>query len=223
MLAAVALVTWSVHSHFPFSLPANTASLSPLRSALSHDARPVMEKAQSWTTKRGLKTHVEMYIAGLSQGKVPEQWLADSSLHICQVCSRLISFRTRPCCPRCFRAFNGRCPSSRNDPSHPDAPDLNEVPSSKVPLRMHFPKAAGEVWARCPVAALSGVALHTDTRARTELLLGRQSGGTTSVRTMAGRRQRIPLAKTFFAPRKRKREPQTDDNVTDIHDDTSDA
>ena len=31
---------------------------------------------------------------------------SDSSLHICSVCSRLTSTRTRPCCPRCRSSLN---------------------------------------------------------------------------------------------------------------------
>ena len=38
-------------------------------------------------------------------------WLPDSSFHICLVCCRLISSRTRPCCPRCCLAFNNPYPS----------------------------------------------------------------------------------------------------------------
>ena len=45
------------------------------------------KKAQIWTTKQGLTTHVEMHSTWPLQGQVLDQWLADSSLHICPVCS----------------------------------------------------------------------------------------------------------------------------------------
>ena len=64
------------------------------------------EKARTWTTKQGLKTHVEAHTAGLLQGQVLEQRIAGGSLQICPVQSRLISSRTRPCCPRSFLASN---------------------------------------------------------------------------------------------------------------------
>ena len=54
------------------------------------------------------KNHVEMHTTGLLEGQVPEQGLTDSSLHICPVCSHLISTRTRPCCPRCHPALGNR-------------------------------------------------------------------------------------------------------------------
>ena len=49
------------------------------------------KEAQSRTTKQGLKTHVEMHRTEPLQVQVRDQRMADSSLHICPVCSRLIS------------------------------------------------------------------------------------------------------------------------------------
>ena len=70
-----------------FLFPATPAS--PL--TFAPQVRPVAccpsrrgKEAQSRTTKQGLKTHVEMH----------------SPVHICTVCSRLSSSKTRPCCPR---------------------------------------------------------------------------------------------------------------------------
>ena len=102
----------------PFAASAQyTGSFLPARKtrlpqAFSHQVCPVAwcpsrhgKEAQSWTTKQGLKTHVEVHSTGLLHGQVPGQWLADGSLDICPGCSRLISSRTRRCCARCFPAF----------------------------------------------------------------------------------------------------------------------
>ena len=80
---------------------------------------------------------MEMQSTGLLGGQVPDQWLLDSSLHICQVRSRFMSSRTllqMLCCHL--------CPSSWERPSHPDAPDLNEVLSLPGPTpNAHLPRS----------------------------------------------------------------------------------
>ena len=95
---------WS-HSHLhttaiSFPPDAHPGPLFPLLPV------PPWKRGQSWTKKQGIKTHLEMHSTGLLQGQFPDHWLADSSLHICPVCPRLVSSKTRPCCPRCYPAFN---------------------------------------------------------------------------------------------------------------------
>ena len=77
------------------------------------------KETHSCTTKHGPRTRVEMHCTGLLEVQGPDQWLGDSSLHICPVCSRLISSRTRPCCP-----------SSWNDPHTPT--DLTGFDSNRT-------------------------------------------------------------------------------------------
>ena len=55
------------------------------------------KEAQSPIATQGLKRHVEMHSTGLLQGQVPDQWPAESPLHVCPVCSRIISSNCRPC------------------------------------------------------------------------------------------------------------------------------
>ena len=52
---------------------------------------------RDWTTRLGLKNHVETHSPGQLGGQVPTKWLEDQSLLVCRVCSRLISTRNRPC------------------------------------------------------------------------------------------------------------------------------
>ena len=48
-------------------------------------------KAQDRTTKQDFKNLVESHATSQLEGQVPDQWLTDSSLCICPVCSQLIS------------------------------------------------------------------------------------------------------------------------------------
>ena len=97
------------------------------------------KKAHDWTAKQSLKHDVVLHTTSQPEGQVPDQWLTDSSFHICPVCSRLISSRTTPCCPK-------RHPTSHftERPLHPDTPDLDEVHSTRVPLRTQTSKTAHE-------------------------------------------------------------------------------
>ena len=95
---------------------------------------------------KALISHVEMHTIGLLEDQVPDQWLVDISLRICPACSRLISTRTRRCCPRCYPSLNNPVSHVMERPLHPDTqPD--EVPSTQVSLRIHIPKGAEEAWA----------------------------------------------------------------------------
>ena len=124
------------------------------------------EDAQLWTTRRSLKDHVEKHSTGLLEGQVTNQWPIDSSLQICLVCSRLISTRTTPCCPRCCPSLNPLFIHGMTPPSRHSKPARGLL---HPPLRTHIPKATEEAWARCLLAALSGVTSHSDTRASTDL------------------------------------------------------
>ena len=94
---------------FPFQL----CSVLCCRSRLRQDTKP-------WTTRHGLKRHEEMHTTRRVAGQVPDQWLMDSSLHICPVCSRLLSARTRPRRPRCNPSLKNPDFHFVEGPRHPD-------------------------------------------------------------------------------------------------------
>ena len=104
-----------------------------------------------------------MHTTGQLEGQVLGQWSTDSSLHICPVCSRLISARTRLVCQRFLRTINNPVSRFIEGPLHPDTPNLEEV--RRFPLRTNIPKAAQEAWDRCRLAALSEVTTNNDTQA----------------------------------------------------------
>ena len=85
-----------VHSQVLFFLPASLAFLWPSLSSSvwSPGTRPVMERWPRAGPRSKEPRHVEMHSTGLLQGQVPDQRLADRSLHICAVFSRLVFFRT---------------------------------------------------------------------------------------------------------------------------------
>ena len=71
-----------------------------------------------------VKQHVELRTTGQLESQVPEQWLMDSSLRMCPVCSRLISTKTRLGCPRCYPIFHNPVSQFKQRPPQPDTPDL---------------------------------------------------------------------------------------------------
>ena len=101
------------------------------------------EDAQGWTTKQVHQNHVELRTTSQLEGEVRGLWLAHSSLHICLVCSRLISARTRPC----TRCSTNQSPNSPNDASRHTRPRRRPFP---LVFGTHIPKA------RCLLVALSG-------------------------------------------------------------------
>ena len=77
------------------------------------------------------------------------QGLIHSSVHICTVCSRLISTGTRPSCARCLTSLDNPVYQFMNDPSTQTL--LDEVLFKRIPLRTHIPKRPGPVasWPPC--------------------------------------------------------------------------
>ena len=177
---------------FPFSQTSSSSGLlcAALLTVTCYPSRHGKE-AQNWTTKQGDKAHVEVHPLGL--------WKTRSF--------RPISTRIRPCFPR--------SPNSWNDFYTPDTPNLDEVLSSQVPRRGQTPTAAQVAWARCFLAALSGVTSHDETRVWTDLLCLPKL--VLRLRRVARRSQRVPLAEATTLP-----EPEPDDHAKDPHDEVSD-
>ena len=72
---------------------------------------------------QGLKEHVETNTTGQPSEQVPTHWLEDQSRYV------------QPCCSRCHPAFNNSVSECKEHFPHPDAPDVNEVLSARLPLR----------------------------------------------------------------------------------------
>ena len=81
------------------------------------------KKRRFWTATQVLKNHVGSHTTVGGPGL--EQWLTDSSLHSCPVCSRLISTSASQFIER---------------PLHPETPDLEDVLSSPVSAQDTHPK-----------------------------------------------------------------------------------
>ena len=84
----------------------------------------------------------------------------DKALHICPVCPRLISTRTKSltCCSRCSLTFHNSCPNAQ------------ERPTAGRTLKLDESMAAQEPWTRCLFAALSAVLSDNDTRSWNDFL-----------------------------------------------------
>ena len=128
----------------PFSLPLSPGASFGL-------PFPFFNEAQYWTTKQGPKNHVEMHTAGFSRAR---SWNSGcSSLRICPVCSRLISTRTRPCCPTCHPASTIPTPSWWNDPQTPTHQTWTKFLSPGSAQESHpkgRPRSVGLVSPGCP-------------------------------------------------------------------------
>ena len=76
------------------------------------------KEPKTGTMKHGLKGHAESHSSGQLTGQVPDACLADKALHICPVCPRLISTRTKSltCCSRCSLTFHNSCPNAQERP-----------------------------------------------------------------------------------------------------------
>ena len=77
-------------------------------------------------------------------------------------------YQNQTICCKCRPIFNNRVTKFKERSQHPDTPDLDEVPATRVPLRTHIPQAAQEGPGCCLLAANSGVI--SNTRGLTNLL-----------------------------------------------------
>ena len=161
--------------------------------------------------REGLKNHVELH------GQVLAQWM--EAPFIGRGFSRLLSARTRPCCARCHPIFNNQAIEFKERSSHPDTPDIDEVLSHRVPFLSHIRKPR---WKPGPAAPWPSFeeSPPTTTPRLGQIVVPPEAGAPsatlgpselqrppslphpplkqpeTTVRTVAGRSQGCPLAKT---------------------------
>ena len=85
------------------------------------------KETQDWTTKQGV-CHKPRKVTHHGEGRLPDQWLADGSLHICPLCSgRTVLLQVPP-------DLQQPLPIHRTTPCTPTHPTLGAVFSTRVPL-----------------------------------------------------------------------------------------
>ena len=145
---------------------------------------PARQRSTGWDHAAGLKNHVETHSTSQLGGQVPSQWLEDHSLVICPACSH-------PTCNNLVSTFKERLP-----------PDVDEVLTTRVPLRTHIPKAAQE---SSPTTTHGAGQPFLSVHPKSWCSVGNEGENKnskrsfkwpmTAVRAMAWRVQRFPVAK----------------------------
>ncbi|MBM4023654.1 MAG: hypothetical protein FJ284_15705, partial [Planctomycetes bacterium] len=126
-------------------------------------------RSAGWQSVQALRQHLDEHAAGRLTGSVPNEWLANHNLGQCTVCSRLLSTRFGNSCPRCRPAMQSATAPAVGRPLLPNSPSVPEACESKVPVKLHVPKGARQLWGQCVLTALADVNAHNDDRAWADL------------------------------------------------------
>lgn len=129
-------------------------------------------RAQGWTNRQTLISHVDSHLAGTLQGHVPPQWFRDHHRQRCSVCGLSISTRygVHPTCQPAARAALGGG-AARPAAAAQGLPTPNELHNARGRTLRHIPAAARFLWGQALSRAVAAVVHHNDLRAWTELLI----------------------------------------------------
>eukprot|EP00971_Amphidinium_carterae_P214151 4249900-Amphidinium_carterae.3 len=123
------------------SLEGRARVYCPVPGCLHADAQNVA----GWSSLAGMRVHLDEHALGRLAGPVPPEFLEAHGLSQCRVCSRLLSRRFGPSCPRCRPSL---CAAPVGlDPAHhrpwPDGmPEWDEIFTAKISTRAHVPGGA---------------------------------------------------------------------------------